>query len=350
MSSNIQIKAFKDININDPFFDTLKADYKEFEEWFKKKAAQNTRAYVQEIGLGINAFLFLKVEDEEIIDIEPKLNKAKRLKVGTFKINAHGTKLGERFIKKIFDIAVYYDIKEIYVTIFPKHEALILLFKRYGFLEYGKKSTGNGNEIVLLKNMDKKFNEILLDYPKVYSTDKNKWLLAIYPKFHTRLFPDSILNNETFDIVKDISHTNSIEKVYICFMNLSSLKRGDIIVIYRTSDGLGPAYHRSVVTSVCIVEELKSKQDFNNIQSYLDYCKNYSVFDQQELTGWFNRQNFYVLKMTYNAAFSIRINRNHLINEIGLNAGAYWGFMKLTDTQFNEIILNGGINESIIIN
>ena len=35
------------------------------------------------------------------------------------------------------------------------------------------------------------------------------------------------------------------------------MNRGDLIVIYRTSDKLGPADYRSVVTSVCVVEEVK---------------------------------------------------------------------------------------------
>lgn len=48
----------------------------------------------------IDGFLFLKVEDGLVGDVTPPLAPMTRIKVGTFKINAHGTKLGERFVKK----------------------------------------------------------------------------------------------------------------------------------------------------------------------------------------------------------------------------------------------------------
>lgn len=35
MSDSLQIKKFSDIDINEPFFDSLKEDYREFSHWFK---------------------------------------------------------------------------------------------------------------------------------------------------------------------------------------------------------------------------------------------------------------------------------------------------------------------------
>jgi len=43
--------------------------------------------------------------------------------------------------------------------------------------------------------------------------------LAVKPKYHSRLFPDSILKTEDSTIAKDISYTNSIHKIYIAAMN-----------------------------------------------------------------------------------------------------------------------------------
>ncbi|WP_279717386.1 hypothetical protein [Chelonobacter oris] len=34
---NLKIERFQDIDLNDPFFDSLKLDYKEFSDWFVKK-------------------------------------------------------------------------------------------------------------------------------------------------------------------------------------------------------------------------------------------------------------------------------------------------------------------------
>ncbi|WP_454803375.1 hypothetical protein [Mucilaginibacter phyllosphaerae] len=339
------------INLKDPFFDSLKADYVEFETWFNKKSAAAESAFVTYDKNLIQGFLYLKIEDDEIADVIPPLPKAKRIKVGTFKINPHGTRLGERFIKKMFDYAIVNNVESIYVTAFSKHVGLIQLFQKYGFIIEAKKTTPNGTEEVLIKEMSLQRDNVTLDYPLIKNSDTSKYLLSIYPQYHSRLYPDSLLTSESYDIIKDVSHTNSIHKIYICYMNVSSLKTGDNIIIYRTSDGAGPAHYRSVATSVCVVEELKSKKDFLDINDYLKYCKDYSIFDENELKGFYNQNKkyFYVIKMTYNAAFSKRTTRGNLIEKIGLDPNEYWGFMKLTDDQFKEILKLGEISESIIV-
>lgn len=67
------------------------------------------------------------------------IREGKILKVGTFKINAHGTKMGEQFIKIIMDYAINEDVDICYTTIFLKHQKLIALMESFGFEEYGEK-------------------------------------------------------------------------------------------------------------------------------------------------------------------------------------------------------------------
>ncbi|MEN0057109.1 MAG: hypothetical protein AAGC65_25755, partial [Mucilaginibacter sp.] len=323
-------------------------DYKEFEQWFNKKAAANESAFITTSGNLIQGFLYLKIEDEEITDVDPVLTKAKRVKVGTFKINPHGTRLGERYIKKMFDYAIVNGVDSIYVTIFSKHAGLIQLFQKYGFEIKAKKTTQNGIEEVLVKELLSEKGDVCVDYPLIKRQKTSKYLLSIYPQFHSRLFPDSLLNSETYDIIKDISHTNSIHKIYICYMNVSILKTGDNIIIYRTSDGNGPAYFRSVATSVCVVEELKSKKDFKDVDDYLKYCRDYSIFDENELKSFY-KKDFFVIKMTYNAAFAKRVTRGNLIENAGLSPTEYWGFMKLSNNHFESMLKLGKVSESIII-
>ena len=99
---NLTYTEFKNINLNDPFFDSLKADYKEFIDWFNKKKDNNEGAFVFfNSQMLLDGFLYLKNEDEELNDVIPKQPSKKRLKIGTMKINPHGTRLGERFIKNI---------------------------------------------------------------------------------------------------------------------------------------------------------------------------------------------------------------------------------------------------------
>lgn len=349
--ANIEARFFKDIDLNDRFFDSLKADYQEFFDWYERKSAENKRAFTLYEEGELLAFLYLKVEDEVDKGIIPSFETKKRLKIGTFKIDAHGTKLGERFIKKIFDIAVFKKIDEIYVTIFEKHTGLINLFKTFGFYEYGTKTTDNGTESVFVKNIFNLKNDILKDYPIVQTVNKNKFALSIYPKYHTRLFSDSILNNENVNILEDASHTNSIHKIYICGMQgVQNFHHGDLILIYRTSDGQGPARYRSVITSVCVVEEVIDMYHFSSEDEYLKYCEPHSIFTEDELRGFYKTKKYpYIIKMTYNIAFKKRVTNGQLQDEFGISPN-YWGVFRVTDEQFNKIIKAGVVDESIIIN
>lgn len=351
MGNDIKYLHFREIDLSDPFFDSLKADYEEFEGWFARKASAGEKAYVQYEGGKIQAFLYMKDEsDTKLDDIVPPRAACKRLKVGTFKIDAHSTKLGERFVKKILDRAIVDDYDEVYVTIYPKHDRLINLLEKYGF----KKEAEKNKEGVYFKNMRGLTGDMLKDYPLISTHDRRKFLLAIYPRFHTKLFPDSILRNENsqrYELIKDVSYTNSIHKIYLCFMpDTASLKPGDLIAIYRTNDNLGPAKYRSVITSICQIEEVRTKASFNTMDEYLKYTNKYSIFDEKDLISWYRQKNVIVIKMTYNIALSKRVTRGYLLDEVGIPADYYWGFFQLTDEQFNAILKKGEINENIIVN
>lgn len=347
---DLRLKQFKHINLHDQFFDSLKQDYSEFSDWFGRKSEES--AYVFEDSTGnVNGFLYLKLENEPIPNTTPEVCASHRLKVGTMKINAHGTKLGERFLKKIFDHALHYCVPEIYVTVFAKHKSLIYLYEKYGFTKIATKTTSNGSELVLSKNFSHVSNHILQDYPRIDLKHGNVYLLSLLPKWHTRLLPDSILKTETSDIIEDISHTNSIHKVYLTNMNgTERLQAGDVLLIYRTTDGQGPARYRSVATSVGVVEEYRNINSFTSRQEFMEYCKPYSVFTEDELSTFWTRKNYpHVFRFTYNAALKRRITRGAMIENFGLNPNAYWGFMPLSKQQLKAITQAGLLNESIII-
>jgi len=165
------------------------------------------------------------------------------------------------------------------------------------------------------------------------------------------MFPDSLLENENFNLLKDKTHTNSIHKIYICRMSgVRYIKSGDIIVIYRTTDRPGQAKYRSVVTSIAVVEEVKTKRDFADLNDYLDYTSDYSIFNRNELISYYRDfEPLYVIKMTYNIALEKRLIRKKLIKELGMDGDAYWGVLKLTDQQFKDIVKEGQADESLII-
>ncbi|MEZ9443258.1 N-acetyltransferase [Vibrio sp. 10N.222.54.F12] len=351
---NLLIQKFSEINLDDPFFDTLKADYEEFSRWFEKKS-DNTALVLYNATGTIEGFLYCKYEVGPGDDTAPLLPNTHHMKVGTFKFNPMQTRRGDRYLKKIFDYALAKspNVDDIYVTVFgEKHQYLSDLFKRYGFEEYATKTTDNGTENVLLRSLSKVTGDVDKDYPFVQTTANNKYLLSIYPQHHTKLFPDSRLITEGTNIVKDISHSNSIHKVYICGMEgVLDFRRGDVVVIYRTTDKRGPAEYRSVATSVCVIEDVHTTADYRSEDEFVNACVKFSVFDENELRLIYRQGKYrYVINFTYNAALPKRPTRQELADEAGLNRDDYWGVLKLSDKQFDDIINLSELDRKILIN
>ena len=353
---DLQVQRFSDIDLNDSFFDSLRASYPEFNEWYNKKAAAGATAYCYYVDNELKDFLYLKIEEEELSDLTPALPAKKRLKVGTFKVDnedRHTTR-GERFMKKIMDMAIAENVDEIYVTMFPTEElqGLIRMFEKFGFSHIADKPHEGGNaEYVLIKDMTTHVDDFKLDYPFVKKASSNKYVLSIVPEFHTHLFPDSILKNEKkYDLIQDVSETNSIYKIYLCWMqDTRNLKAGDKLIIYRTSDEEGKAYYRSVCTSVCTVCEVKTYRDFENEEEFIKYTNRYSVFKEHELRRWYKNKNYFiVIKMVYNIAFTKKVINMVMKEQVGLKP-KYWGFFKLTDAQFDKLLELGEIDERYII-
>jgi len=347
---DLQYIQFKQVNLADPFFDSLKADYSTFCDWFIKKAEDYAYVFFNESGM-VDGFLYLKDENEAVNDVAPPLPHKNRMKIGTFKINAHGTRMGERFIKKAIDHALHIGSEEIYVTIFPEHDYLTKNLLKYGFQHVANKQTGTKLESVLVKKMGAFTNDIKKDYPSI-NIKSRKFLLSLQPRFHSLLLPDSILNNEDpSSIIADVSHTNSIHKIYLTAMRgTEHLQRGDSLLIYRTTDQPGRAYYRSVATSVCVVEEVRNINSFTTQEEFLNYSLSYSIFTEAQLIDFYRRKKYpTIIKFTYNAALKKRVNNAYMIDHLGF-APPYWGFFQLSDEQFFGVLTQGEVNESLIIN
>lgn len=348
MSRRLRLTKFRELSLQDPFFDSLKAGYQEFPDWFARKADEDV--YVVDDGAELTGMIYLKREDGTVDDVSPPLPRRVWLKVGTLKIVSRGTRLGERVIKKIFDTAIAVGAEGIYVTIFEVHPELIELFARYGFRQEATKTTANGTERVLVRSLTSLTGDPRADYPFMHTAERRGWLLAIYPEYHTRLLPDSILNNEPDEIVRDVSPTNTIHKVYIARLPLTRMSPGDIVLFYRTSDGKAPAFYRSVVTSACVVEEVRRKRDFATVDEFLTYTNPRSVFTEDERRDYFaNWRNLYVAKMTYNAAFNRRITRGHLLQEGVISEHPRWDLPALSPQQVRYILELGGVDARLVV-
>ncbi|SEN61157.1 hypothetical protein SAMN05444671_1940 [Flavobacterium sp. CF108] len=333
---------FGDVDIKDEFFDTFREDYVEFNNWFNKKS--DDTCYVCFSEGNLTAFLFIKTEgiNENYAEINPVFEKKKRLKIGTFKVTANGYKIGERFLKIIFDNALQSRVDEIYVTIFDKREEqerLIELLKVWGFYHFGIKTTQNGDEQVYVRSFNKEL--INTDNPKLtfpfFSRKQNIFLVPIYPEYHTELFPDSILNNQSpKDFIENYPHRNALSKVYISRSYLKNLKAGDVIVFYMTG-----GKYKGVATTLGIVES--SILEIENEKEFISLCRKRSVFTNQELSEhWnYNKANRpFVVNFLYTYSFRKRPNLEWLVNNgiVSSYENVPRGFSKISVEQFDKLL------------
>lgn len=353
----VKKELFGNLNLNDPFFSSFKTDYAEFEKWFNEKSDKTS--YVCITDGHVRAFLYVKVEDqsESYSDITPAFPKKRRLKIGTFKVTSTGYKLGERFLKVIFDNAVQYNVDEIYVTLFKKREEqerLASLLEDWGFYLWGEKNTGNGTEYVYVKDFSPNTIEPNSSPKKSYpfvSKGTNKFIVPIYPAYHTDLFPDSILRTESpSNFVENEPHRNAIQKVYISRSINRDIKRGDLVLFYRTG-----GYHKSVITTLAVVQDVYD--NIENEDQFIRLCRKRSVFDNNELKRHWNYAPYgkwtrpFIVNFHYVYSFPRRLNMKALI-ELGVIAdvsSAPRGFEPISNEKFETILRESNADESYII-
>lgn len=346
---NVQKLKFGRINLEDDFFASLKEDYQGFEKWFIKKYDEEAYITVNSNNGLLLSFLYLKVEHrgENYADIHPPFSPKNRLKVGTFKVINNGFRLGERFMKIIFDNALKNKVDEIYVTIFDKRDEqrrLIDLLEQWGFRPWGKKN----DELVYVRDFKKKVNETNLKqcYPYI-SSNSDSYIVPIYPDYHTELLPDSILNTESpEEFIEDFPHRNGINKVYVSRAMEPHPKVSDVLIFYRTG-----GYYKSVVTTIGVVQEIK--YDFENEDNFVLYCRKSSVFPEDQLRAMWNyaESKPFVVRFLYIYSFPHRINMKELIDLQVLSGvnDAPRGFKKISKEQFNNILKATKSDESFII-
>jgi hypothetical protein len=348
---SVRQRLFADVNLDDPFFDSFKEDYPGFEKWFRKKANEKTYVTINKLNNLILSFLFLKREekDEVYSDIEPIFKPKRRLKIGTFKVVSNGMRLGERFLKIVFDNALALKVDEIYVTIFDKRDEqkrLIELLEDWGFYRWGVKNTG---ELVYVRDFNKIFNtnNPKLTFPFI-SKKSRVFLVPIYPEYHTELFPDSILRTESpLNFEDNEPYRNAIRKVYVSRSLERNIKRGDILVFYRTG-----GIYKGVVSTICIAEDIVLR--FKDEDDFVRACLKRSVYSEENLRSqWrYNSKNRpFIVSMLYTYSFPKRANLKTLIdnNVISGIDDVPRGFKQISLEKFETILKLTETDESFII-
>lgn len=307
MAEKFTWKKFKDIDLNDSFFDSLKNDYPEFPEWFKKKSNSDESALVYYDSIGVAAFIYLKRENEKISLVDGAIPAAERLKIGTLKLSERirSQRLGEGAL----GVALWYwqqvKYNEIYVTAFEKHTQLVNLFERFGFSCIGKNERG---ECIFLKDKRKlSFEDPYKSFPFI-SGNNSAGLIPIEDRYHDRLFPYSELYGSKKEI-EEITAGNGITKIYIAtpYSDLT-YKENMPVFMYRKFTGIGQKIYKSVVTSLCTINRViqikKNFQPLVSFEEFVNIAGNKTVYpEDQLLEKYTSSKNIVAIELVYNLYF-----------------------------------------------
>ena len=346
------IKKFGECDISDKFFDTLKADYPGFIDWYNGHLDRDV--YINQDTNGIRALLILKDgEQDEIILKDRTLPRKSRIKICTLKLdeNIRERRLGEGTI----GIALWHWQKrpedEIYITVFPKHALLINLLQRFGFNKVGILDNGECIFIKSKVNLDKSSPYTM--FPYISSTSEKYGILVVDDYYHDTLFPYSqVKNKEFFD--NNMAVSNGVSKIFIATpYTPTTYVENEPVLVYRKFRGKNPGYN-SVITSFCTITKIhKIRENGNYLKSkeeYLKIIKNKSVYDSETLEKIYNQKNnIVIIEMVYNGYFG----KGNNINWVYLSNNGYWPKhpyqIELTKNQFTEILKMGTNNEKNII-
>ncbi len=250
------------LKIGDPFFDSLRKEYPDFDEWFRKISREGRLCWVHFRGDGLlDALLIPKIEDESIC-CTPPLPRKPRLKICTFKVDLRGGRVGELFVKLSTQFAIQKNLEELYLTHFAKPlDYLIDLITEFGFNKVARTDRGEDLYVKALK-ADEEGLKCLRPpqiakkcWPFFYDgREVKKFLVPIRPEYHEKLFVDYPRRQTVIDehLGGFIIEGNAIRKAYLCHSNITMLRPGDVLLFYRSRDICG-------VTSIGTVESVLQK-------------------------------------------------------------------------------------------
>ena len=333
------------LSVGDPIFASLKTEYPEFEQWWKKISREGRRAWVYFKDDGyLGAILVFKIENEAI-GLDPPLPAKRRLKISTIKVSYKGFKLGELFVKMSTEFAVRNDILEIYLTHFTKpQDELVNLVEDFGFYRIAKK---NGEDIFIKKlvpdeDLDSPIEIAKRFYPSFYDGSKvRKFIVPIRPEYHNRLFTEYQWRQPTlFEHGGELTiEGNTIKKAYLCHSKIRSLSEGDVLLFYRSID-------EGKLTSLGVIERIY--HDIKNPDEILRYVGKRTVYTRSEIEGIAKKPTKVIL-FRWHFHFENRLTLDYLLNNNILN-GAPQSIVEISHEKYQKIKSACGIYERFTVN
>lgn len=282
-------KTCNQLDTSDSFFDSLRTDYDDFNNWLASCVRKERECWCIESEKKLGGLIIYKKEStnnpdeaKELHDLGVPGNQV--LKICLFKMgdDMRGGKYGEQLLKKSMDHGFRNSFDSMYLTTYERQEELIKLIQKFGFIRGNDK----GKERVYYKFCKPTVDEIYgIDFHKKYwpairAINQSFYIVPVKPNFHDRLFPE-ITHKFSPQLSLDLSLNreslipgNAIRKVYVSQSNIKEMNPGSILLFYRSSD--------SCLTSVGVLESFTVVNDMQAMKAAVGIR---SVYRDDELSG-----------------------------------------------------------------
>lgn len=337
---------FGSLNFNDKFFNSFKYDYEPYyHKWFKKKSEDDVYIATDDEGR-LRGLLKLKLEEafDDTGCIDPAFKFCRRLKISSLKADFTSQKLGQRFMRIVFETALKLNVDEIYITLFPKspeHKRLIGMIEQWGFYYYGLK---DNSEQVYMRDFRKK---ITIDPKNCFpyqSTANGVFVVPIYRSYASQLLPPF-----GFDVNDDDVEPNkrAIKKVLILHKDNAMMKAGSIMLFFQKSDN-DPGFRYMI--GVGIVENVY--RNFNTEYQFVTRCRKRSILNDASLRDCWERaeEKPIVVEFLYAHCFEEFITTTKL-NDLGIDTKALHSQcpLSITKEQFHLLIKDTKYAKTIVV-
>lgn len=314
----VRMVKFGTLKLFDSFFRTFIDEYQPYYyDWFAKKA--NDDVYIAENTDGsIVALLKLKVEDqtENYSDIRPVLAPAKRLKISSLKAEYTGQKIGERFMRIVFEQALSHHVSEIYITIFnnsPQRKRLIGLIQKWGFYLWGIKGE---SEEVYVRAMKKALTLPLSNCYPFVGVSQQSFIVPLHHVYATALLPATTIRMNSNDVEP---FKSAIRKALIINSCPEGLNTGSMLLFYRRTH----VKEDRAIFAAGVVEKVYG--NISSLQDFMRRCRKRSILSNESLYACWSRkvERPIVVDFLYNYYFHTPLATEEQLLSIGIDLTAH---------------------------
>lgn len=327
--------------LSSDFFSSLRTAYPGFDEWFKRKAREDERAWLarsddkNQIGA---LCVYLRQENERITE-EGTVIQGPALKLGTFKVapGYRGRKVGELMLKAAFRYASLNELEHIFIHgDRQEHHFLFQMLEDFGFTMVGTHPGSDRRDVVYLKEHPvtppppeiTPFEYTRRFFPHFRSDEVvSKYLVPILPHFHEMLFPDYRPAQGRLEFMLQAGNVgNAIKLAYLSHAQTKAMHPGDIVLFYRSHD-------EKAVTSIGVVESYEQLGDSDTVARKVKRRTVYSLPEIQEMAQKpIKVMLFRLVRHLERTPTSFELKRN------GILRGTPQSITKISHENFSRII------------